>query len=290
VPVTASNGAYVPLKRSPCASVSNDGATTSLVVDDVSPFRAGDVIQFRDVSQNYEVKAIGTIAAVTAATNTISITQASAPGIVADDPVEVAYNDRDVVLLQDTTNIQADDDTCYDTPAVGVIAGQIKAADVNMVGDWDPLLAADMPLMDFVPVEPGANDDIGMQAVRASIVQFFISDLSNIALNEYIANGFTPGFAGRIKSLFFVTGDVPASTASKDIDLQCLINTTATTGGLLTLLTASIDAQGEVCNATAITAANEFDAEDTLSIKCVEATAAFAEGNGTVCVVLEPTD
>ena len=132
-----------------------------------------------------------------------------------------------------------------------------------------------------------ALEQLEVDKIEGCVLSIFISDLANIGNNDFILNGYVPGFAGAIAKLSFVAGDVPASTADKDIDLTGLIGATPTTGGLLTLLTADIDAQGEVKNATAITAANVFSATDNISIKCVEATAAFAEGNGTVLVVLK---
>lgn len=126
------------------------------------------------------------------------------------------------------------------------------------------------------------------QKVRGSVLSIPIDDLSKVALNGLVINAFTPGFAGKIGKPQFVTGLVPASTGGKDIDLQCLIGATPTTGGVLTLLTADIDAIGKVKAATAVSANNTFTATDTISLKCVEATAAFVEGQGTVLIPLLP--
>ncbi len=125
--------------------------------------------------------------------------------------------------------------------------------------------------------------------ITYSVISAFIDDLSNIANADEIIHDFVPGFVGYIVRMWFVTGATPASTASKDIDLQTYVDDgseTNTTGGLMTMLTANVDAQGEVLLATAITALNTFSATDAIGVKCIQATAAFAEGNGTVHVEL----
>jgi hypothetical protein len=124
--------------------------------------------------------------------------------------------------------------------------------------------------------------------VASSILMIPISALANVANNDLLLNAYTPGFAGKIGKLSFIAGQTPASTGGKDIDLTCLIGATPTTGGLLTLLTADIDATGDVKDATAITADNAFGAADTISVKCVEETAAFAEGEGFLVIRLDP--
>lgn len=138
----------------------------------------------------------------------------------------------------------------------------------------------------MVQVRPQLQLDVGDDTTYMTLA-IPVADLSAITADTvYVMNGWTPGFAGSVLSLAFVTGTTPASTAGKDIDLQVLIDATPTTGGLLTLLTADINAIGKVKDATAITAANTFAADDTLSIKCQEATAAFSEGNGTLLLTL----
>lgn len=129
---------------------------------------------------------------------------------------------------------------------------------------------------------------LAAQKVRGSVLSIPVSALSKIANNGLPLNAFTPRFSGKIAALAFATGLTPATTAAKDIDLQCLIGAVPTTGGVLTLLTADVDAIGKVKAATAITGANTFSATDTISIKCVEQTAAFVEGEGVLLVTLLP--
>lgn len=140
-----------------------------------------------------------------------------------------------------------------------------------------------------VQVRPHLTTEVGSDTTYMTL-SIPVPALSAITADTvYVMNGWTPGFAGSVLSLAFVTGTTPASTAGKDIDLQVLIDATPTTGGLLTLLTADINAIGKVKAASAITAANTFAADDTLSIKCQEATAAFSEGNGTLLLTLAAT-
>jgi hypothetical protein len=137
-----------------------------------------------------------------------------------------------------------------------------------------------------VQVRPHLTTEVGSDTTYMTLA-IPVADLSAITADTvYVMNGWTPGFAGSVLSLAFVTGTTPASTADKDIDLSILIGATPTTGGVLTLLTADINAIGKVKAASAITAANTFAADDTLSIKCSECTAAFVEGNGTLLLTL----
>lgn len=154
-------------------------------------------------------------------------------------------------------------------------------ADSDLVGDL-----ADLTTTAQTNTVAAINEVDAALDAGGSIVAIPVAALASIAADDLLLNGYTPGFAGKVAKLSFVTGLTPASTASKDIDLAVLIGATQTTGGLLTLLTADVNAKGKVKNATAITGGNSFGATDTISLKCVEATAAFAEGNGTVLVVL----
>jgi hypothetical protein len=131
----------------------------------------------------------------------------------------------------------------------------------------------------------GSIDAVHLAAgVGNSLVSSPTLTLVNIA-NADVVWSFIPGFAGTIESAQFCVGVVPASTGGKDIDLTPHIGATPTTGGVITLLTADIDAKGDVKAGTEITAANTFAATDVITVKCTEATAAFAEGSG--CVILE---
>jgi len=173
-------------------------------------------------------------------------------------------------LFYDTTNEEIN-------TGPGIAVGQ--AMEAVTAGETDTIGIRMMPL---------ASHEHGDETVY-SILSIPVSDLSAISATDELLTEFTPGFAGTIVSMHFVVGLVPVTTGSKDIDLVPHVEAAAVTGGVLTLLSASLDTTGAVVDATEITAGNEFDADESISIVCSEATAAFAEGNGTILVVLSQT-
>lgn len=96
-----------------------------------------------------------------------------------------------------------------------------------------------------------------------------------------------PGFAGTIRSVVFVA-TTPATTAAKDIDLAVRVNT-GTAAATLTILTASVDADGEQVVSNNITTNNTFDADDDIQVRLTEKTAAFLEGAGVLVITCIPT-
>jgi hypothetical protein len=100
--------------------------------------------------------------------------------------------------------------------------------------------------------------------------------------NADVLTNFTPGFAGDIVGFEYIA-NVPATTASKTAALNLEIGTTDVTGGVLTITTALATPLGKVTAATAITANNSFDDDDTISIEATAVTA-FAEGDGTLLI------
>lgn len=108
--------------------------------------------------------------------------------------------------------------------------------------------------------------------------------LASVVDGDLAATVFTPGFAGTIKAVRFITDD-PASTAAKLTTLSLKIGSVAVTGGAVALTTATTDTKAEVVNGSAVTAANVFSATDT--IKAVAAsTTAFVEGAGFLEVLV----
>jgi hypothetical protein len=120
--------------------------------------------------------------------------------------------------------------------------------------------------------------------------QFFIPALAGIAANSVIAR-FTPGFAGRVKSISFAVATA-VTTAAKSANLQAGIGAagaafgaiTQTTGGVLALTSANATPAGAAVYGSAITAANTFTAAQEVSV-VANAVTAFVEGAGTVTVV-----
>lgn len=105
--------------------------------------------------------------------------------------------------------------------------------------------------------------------------------------NGDIVTTFTPGFAGTIEKISFVVTD-PATTADKAATLNMEIGTTNLTGGVLSLTTVACGTLGKVTDATAITANNAFEDDDTISVEAASVTA-FAEGEGALLIVLGHT-
>ena len=115
--------------------------------------------------------------------------------------------------------------------------------------------------------------------------------IPNIALST-IADGdlvtsITPGFAGKIRKTYWVQ-DVPVTTAAKLSTLNLEIGTVDVTGGEVALTSALCTPKGAVIAGAAITAANVFKADSTISVEAASTTA-FIEGSGSLYAVIEAT-
>lgn len=122
----------------------------------------------------------------------------------------------------------------------------------------------------FAPVPDGGAFSFSFQV-----------NLANITNADVLTN-FTPGFAGEITGFEFTT-NVPVTTAARTAALNLEVGTTDVTGGVLTITSAAATPLGKVISATAITANNSFDDDDTISIEA-SAVTAFAEGTGTLII------
>ena len=114
-----------------------------------------------------------------------------------------------------------------------------------------------------------------------AVMFHFPVDLSGVSAADVVTN-FTPGFAGAIVGFDFVVNK-PVTTAAKAATLNLEIGTTDLTGGVLSLTSAAATPLGKVISATAITGANEFADDDTISVEATSVTA-FAEGSGVLIV------
>lgn len=119
-------------------------------------------------------------------------------------------------------------------------------------------------------------------AIQKSILTIPVK-LAKVAAGDVLTE-FMPGFPGRIVKASFAVTD-PVTTAAKAASLNLEINSTNLTGGVLALTSANCGTLGAVVNASAITANNVFDADDTISIEASGVTA-FVEGEGVVLLVL----
>jgi hypothetical protein len=122
--------------------------------------------------------------------------------------------------------------------------------------------------------------------LEAVVTLTFHIELAAITGAGDVVTGYTPGFAGEILSVAFVV-DNPVTTAAKAASLNLEIGTTNVTGGVVALTSANCTPNGAVVAGTAVTAANVFDADDTISVEAASVTA-FAEGSGTLLVRVRP--
>jgi len=110
--------------------------------------------------------------------------------------------------------------------------------------------------------------------------------MSTIADGDLVTT-ITPGFAGKIRKVYWVQ-DAPVTTAAKASTLNLEIGITDLTGGVVSLTSAECTPKGKVIAGTAITAANVFLADSTISVEAASTTA-FIEGSGSLYAVVETT-
>ena len=114
-----------------------------------------------------------------------------------------------------------------------------------------------------------------------------IADMVKIADVDLLTD-FVPKFAGKILALDWWQED-PVTTGSKASTISMDIETTAVTGGVLSLTSAACTPLGKIINGTAITAANTFTAAQKITIKGASTTA-FGEGSGAFIITLQNDD
>lgn len=119
--------------------------------------------------------------------------------------------------------------------------------------------------------------DAGKQVLNYAI------DLASIANGTILA--FKPGFGGRITRVEFNVAK-PVTTGAKLSTLTPNIAGVAVTGGVLSLTSAACTPTGTNVAGSAVTALNQFGAQDTISI-VASATTAFSEGTGTLSIYTE---
>lgn len=160
-----STGKFMPLRMVTCAGADN---SKTQAVTSTEGFRAGDLVSFwKALSGTADHRTIDTVTAPT----TIVLTAVAT--VTAGDHMEVQGNGAhdgttaaltyltmptDFVLLQnDVCVYHASDGSTFDTPAVGVVKGQIAVSDVNGPHTtFDPVLRQVLPGIDFVPLTPGS--------------------------------------------------------------------------------------------------------------------------------------
>jgi hypothetical protein len=136
----------------------------------------------------------------------------------------------------------------------------------------------------------GSASDIGVMYVAPSYSDIDFGktllalpiNLASITTNMDVLTTWTPGFAGVITKVTFAV-TVPVTTGSKLTTLTTFIGSTAVTGGVCALTSATCTPLGALVAGTSVTAANSFGATDTISVKSTSTTA-FAEGAGVLII------
>lgn len=116
-----------------------------------------------------------------------------------------------------------------------------------------------------------------------AVFPLYINLASMTAAGDVLTN-WTPGFSGTIEKVSWYQM-APVTTPTKAAQINLEINTTNVTGGVVSLTSATCTPLGKVIDGTAVTAANTFDADDTISIEAASVTA-FSEGDGVLLVVI----
>lgn len=133
----------------------------------------------------------------------------------------------------------------------------------------------------------GASANPKWSNVYGAYTLSFPVDLASVTGTQDIVTDYTLGFIGTIMAVD-VVANVPASTGAKAFNVVLDIGSTPTTGGVVALTTAGLDAMGKVVVGSAITGANTFTAINTLTVRAASVTA-FAEGSATILIHIKPT-
>lgn len=160
-----STGKYKPVRRTLCTALATNSKT--LTVASTNPFRVGDLVKlYTTITGTADARTIATVTAPTtivltavatvAVSDRIEVGETGAHGNVdTTNPAQIS----DVVLLQNDVCIAHVDGTTFDSPANGVIAGQIAVDKVNGPGTatFDTDLETQLPKIDFIPATAGTG-------------------------------------------------------------------------------------------------------------------------------------
>lgn len=203
-----------------------------------------------------------------------------------------AAGEKTVGLLQNAPTSGDACEVCFMGLGLGILGGTV-AVDDWLTVDANGKLVATVEHTSHVigrAMEAGISGDVVTVLVGAaapasmgSIISIPV-DLASLA-NGDVVTAYTPGFAARIAKLSAVV-TVPATTSAKAATLTMKIGSTAVTGGSLALTSANCTPLGNVVNASAVTAARDFVATDTISVVAASVTA-FVEGSVVLLIVLK---
>lgn len=111
---------------------------------------------------------------------------------------------------------------------------------------------------------------------------FYFKDMTKIADGDIVTQ-FTPGFPGSIRKIYWIQGGTKIATADKLSTLNVEIGAVNLNGGTVSLTSAALATQGVVVESSAIVGAQNFDADDTISVEAASTTA-FGEGSGFLVI------
>ncbi len=187
-----------------------------------------------------------------------------------------------IISLTDSTGGTAGSDT---------LAALVNLAALtdSTTGTPNDVLAALTQLATLADNSGGAAGSTIIATLGRVLHTHFVSDMSKFTVNDVITD-YKPGFAGRFLALDWITGVIPASTASKDATLVGHIESTIVTDSALALTTAGCDTIGKVVYGAVHSAAMEFTAAETISVLCTVSAADFVEGEGTIVLALQNDD
>jgi hypothetical protein len=142
-------------------------------------------------------------------------------------------------------------------------------------------LQTNTPAIQIVPTNTGLGTGPGVYTVSIPLA---LASMTTSAAD--LVTGWIPGHAGKILKVQFVTTTLgTGSGASQVINLE--IGSTDVTGGVLTLLLADATPLGKIKDATAITAANEFTATDSISVEVAASGTVFTAGSGALLIQIQ---
>jgi hypothetical protein len=178
-----------------------------------------------------------------------------------------------VATTQDGTILYAvDDQTVSLSSSNGArpVAGRLRGLDATVIGG---------------PVLVEVSKQIGKQVTEQLDPPTTIPVVLVKHSNGSVAARFTPGFAGRIRSISASVTD-PVTTAAKLATFAPSIAGTPVTGGLLALTSANCTPVGAAVAGSAITALNTFSAAQEITIVASSVTA-FVEGQVVIYLMID---
>jgi hypothetical protein len=169
------------------------------------------------------------------------------------------------------------DKVAEDTTAASGIALSFGSSNITVTNNTGATIAAGTSL-DFWLDQNDGNKVLTLQ---------FPVDLVDVSAADVVTD-FYPGVDGTIEDVQWVQR-TPVTTAAKAATVTPKINTTALTGGVLSLTSAACTPLGVIVAGTQVTGANRITRNDTIRLTASSVTT-FAEGKGSIFVRIRLDD